>query len=67
MAQANPIEEALYEAGANHWCTKVVCTTCGAEKFRHRIQRGMLAEPSVRADLLQRMDLSAWYAVEHIG
>jgi hypothetical protein len=67
MSTDNPLEVALYEAGAKHWCTKAICISCGATEFRRRITRGPIAEPAILADALSRMDLSAWYAVEHVG
>jgi hypothetical protein len=63
----NPIEAALREAGAKHWCTKAMCTTCGATPFRERIAQGALAAHETLAEALIGMDLSAWYAVEHVG
>ncbi len=63
----NPLEDALREAGAKHWCTKVVCTTCGATPFRERIAHGSLADPKTLATSLIGMDLSAWYSVELVG
>ena len=67
MDLANPIEAALREAGAKHWCTKAICTTCGAAEFRERIARDTLRDPKILAEALAQMDLSAWYAVEQVG
>lgn len=62
----NWLEATLGEAGRHRWCTKQVCTTCGAGEFRASIAAAQTSLGSL-AEALGTMDLSAWYAVEDLG
>jgi hypothetical protein len=62
----NWLEVTLREAGSHHWCTKQVCTTCGAGDFRASLDAAQKSHASL-PEALSTMDLSAWYAVEHLG
>jgi hypothetical protein len=64
---ANPIESALREAGAKHWCTKAMCSTCGATEFRQRLAPLFVRDATSLAESIGSMDLSVWYSVEHVG
>ncbi len=61
------IEQVLHEAGVRRWCTKPVCTTCGATQFREALCSSGLTSPLAMMKALEGMELSAWYDVDYPG